>query len=217
MKDYPGLYESLQRDEFGYKIENMRIVYLFLYNFFQFVGYLYIVGVLTVRYMKDGPGEYSQTKVYYVGNQSMNFVNLLLSSIWCFKFFLLIKSIVAEIFKDTYELIGHVVRYCQLLQFLEIIHPILGFTKTGIFMSVVQVSGRATILFALIHSEERVQSSSAIFFLFYVWSVAELFRYPYYMIQLSKHKVYIVTWLRYSAWVVLYPLGFISEACVIFQ
>ena len=56
MKDWPGLYDDLQKDEYGYKIENMRIVYLFLYNFFQFVGYLYIVGVLSIRYMKNGPG-----------------------------------------------------------------------------------------------------------------------------------------------------------------
>ncbi|CAG7720673.1 unnamed protein product [Allacma fusca] len=177
LKDYPSLYDNLQKDEFGYKIENMRNVYLFLYNFFQFVGFLYIVGVLNIRYMRDGPA----------------------------------------VFEGTYELIGHAMRYCQLLQFLEVVHPILGFTKTGVALAAMQVGGRALVLFVLIHSEERVQKSPAIFFLFLVWCTVELTRYPYYMLQISKYKVYLVTWLRYSAWIILYPLGFVAEAVVIFQ
>ncbi len=56
MKDYPNLLESLKTEEFGYKVESLRRVYLFLYNLFQFVGYLYIVGVLSIRYLKDGQG-----------------------------------------------------------------------------------------------------------------------------------------------------------------
>lgn len=56
LKDYPDLMDSLRTEEFGYKVESLRKVYLFLYNLFQFVGYLYIVGVLSVRYLKEGQG-----------------------------------------------------------------------------------------------------------------------------------------------------------------
>lgn len=56
MKDFPDIMERVQREEYGYKVENLRKVYLFLYNLFQFVGYLFIVGVLSVRYLRDGQG-----------------------------------------------------------------------------------------------------------------------------------------------------------------
>lgn len=59
MKDYPNMMDSLRTEEFGYKVESLRKVYLFLYNLFQFVGYLYIVSVLTIRYLKDGQGMYA--------------------------------------------------------------------------------------------------------------------------------------------------------------
>jgi very-long-chain (3R)-3-hydroxyacyl-CoA dehydratase len=56
LKDYPDLMNNLRSEEFGYKVESLRKVYLFMYNLFQLVGYLYIVGVLTIRYMKEGHG-----------------------------------------------------------------------------------------------------------------------------------------------------------------
>lgn len=56
MRDYPDVFDTLTRDELGKKVDNLKTVYLFLFNLFQFVGYLYVVGVLTVKFLKDGPG-----------------------------------------------------------------------------------------------------------------------------------------------------------------
>lgn len=36
--------------------EEFRKVYLFLFNMFQFVGFIYVLVVLTIRYAKEGPG-----------------------------------------------------------------------------------------------------------------------------------------------------------------
>lgn len=41
--------------------ESMKKVYLFLYNLWQFVGFLYVVSVMATRYLKDGPGESAVT------------------------------------------------------------------------------------------------------------------------------------------------------------
>lgn len=57
MKDFPDIMDKVQKEEYGYKVENLRKVYLFLYNLFQFVGYLFIVGVLSVRYLREGLGK----------------------------------------------------------------------------------------------------------------------------------------------------------------
>jgi len=60
MKDFPDLLDTLKHEEFGYKIESLRNVYLFMYNLFQFVMNLFIIGVLSVKYMRDGPGKYQK-------------------------------------------------------------------------------------------------------------------------------------------------------------
>lgn len=38
-------------------VENMKKVYLAIYNLFQFVGFSYIMIVMSVRYYKSGPGK----------------------------------------------------------------------------------------------------------------------------------------------------------------
>lgn len=43
------------------------------------------------------------------------------------------------------------------------------------------------------------------------------FRYPYYMSQLYKRDNGLLTWLRYTAWVILYPMGFTCEAMIVFR
>lgn len=40
------------------------------------------------------------------------------------------------------------------------------------------------------------------------------FRYPYYMLKVWKYDWKFLTWLRYTMWIVLYPLGFICEGTV---
>lgn len=44
-----------------------------------------------------------------------------------------------------------------------------------------------------------------------------LFRYPFYITQLYKKNIYILTWLRYTIWIPLYPLGILCESIVILR
>lgn len=42
-------------------------------------------------------------------------------------------------------------------------------------------------------------------------------RYPYYMLRVYDVNVSIITWLRYTIWIPLYPFGFILEGVVILR
>ena len=46
-------------------------------------------------------------------------------------------------------------------------------------------------------------STFSIFFFF--------FRYPFYMLSVFDVKVSFITWMRYTAWIPLYPLGILLE------
>ncbi|KAG0715922.1 Very-long-chain (3R)-3-hydroxyacyl-CoA dehydratase 3 [Chionoecetes opilio] len=177
--DFPGLYEKMQAEELGYpsKRENLKKVYLFLYNLWQFVGFFYLTVVTCTRYLKEGQDSMA----------------------------------------GTYAAVGWMMRLCLLTQLLEVLHPIVGYTRGSVLPALVQVFGRSVIFFCLIESEERMQTKPAIFYLFLVWSFIELVRYPYYMLRVYEADNGFITWLRYTLWIPLYPLGFILEGAVIIR
>lgn len=177
MKDYPNMYEQLQKEELGFKKEQFKKVYLILYNLFQFVGFTYILIVMGIRYYRDGPAS----------------------------------------MPGTYEAVGNAFKFVQLIQYLEVMHPIFGYTKGGAIVPFMQVSGRAFVLFAMIDHEPRMMTKPVVFYLFIIWALIEIVRYPYYISQLLKAELSFLTWLRYSMWIPLYPLGVLCEGIIILR
>ncbi|XP_062290367.1 very-long-chain (3R)-3-hydroxyacyl-CoA dehydratase-like [Scomber scombrus] len=92
--------------------------------------------------------------------------------------------------------------------------------KPGIFLFfsvVTKVAGRNVILFVIFGSLEDMQNKSVVFFVFYLWSTIEIFRYPFYMLACIGTEWKLLTWMRYSIWIPLYPLGVIAEAVAVIQ
>lgn len=177
MRDYDKLYGQLQKEELGFKKEHFKKVYLILYNLFQFVGFMFILIVIGIRYYRDG-------------EESMS---------------------------GTYETVGNAFKFVQLLQFMEVMHPLFGYTRGSAMVPFMQVSGRAFILFAMIDSEPRMMTKPVVFYLFIIWALIEIVRYPYYLSQLLKTEISILTWLRYTMWIPLYPLGCLCEGVIILR
>lgn len=50
---YPEAYKQLKKEELGFINESWRKNYLFCYNLFMFCGFLYVLVILSVRYMAD--------------------------------------------------------------------------------------------------------------------------------------------------------------------
>lgn len=123
----------------------------------------------------------------------------------------------AKSISGTYEAIGNCFKFCQLMQFLEVMHPMFGYTRGSVLMPLIQVTGRGFILFINIDGEERMQIKPVIFYLFIVWSIIEIFRYPFYITNLINKKIKILTWLRYTIWIPLYPIGVLCEGIIILR
>lgn len=105
---------------------------------------------------------------------------------------------------------------CQTFAFLEIVHPLVGMVKTGVMAPLMQVAGRNLLLFLVIVPNPEVQSDPMVLYLFLVWSSVEVFRYPFYICGVLEYQSEVITWLRYTVWIPLYPLGFISEVIVLY-
>ncbi len=84
----------------------------------------------------------------------------------------------------------------HLLMFLEVMHPLFGYTRGSVYEPALQVCGRNFTIFLLIEAEERMHPKPVVFYLFAVYAAIELVRYPYYMLRVYDMEVGLLTWLR---------------------
>uniref|UniRef100_A0A8C5F641 Very-long-chain (3R)-3-hydroxyacyl-CoA dehydratase n=1 Tax=Gadus morhua TaxID=8049 RepID=A0A8C5F641_GADMO len=118
---------------------------------------------------------------------------------------------------DTFHTMSDVMFFCQTLAAIEVVNAAFGVVKTGVVPTLIQVVGRNFILFIIIGSLEEMHNKAVVFFVFYPWSAIEIFRYPFYMLGCFNTEWKDLTWLRYTAWIPLYPLGALAEAVAVVQ
>ncbi|KAM9808210.1 very-long-chain (3R)-3-hydroxyacyl-CoA dehydratase [Neosynchiropus ocellatus] len=118
---------------------------------------------------------------------------------------------------DTFHSISDVMFFCQTLAAVEVLNAAFGVVKTGAFPTLIQVLGRNFILFIILGGVEQMHNKPVVFFIFYAWSAIEIFRYPFYMLGCFNTEWKVLTWLRYTIWIPLYPLGTIAEAVAVIQ
>ncbi|PIO76194.1 tyrosine phosphatase-like protein, PTPLA [Teladorsagia circumcincta] len=95
-------------------------------------------------------------------------------------------------------------------QLLDIVHGLLGITTTGIGAGLLQVFGRLLMLY-VIEGNPSIHNQISTPILLFAWVLIELVRYPYYALRAWDIEVYGLAWLRYTAWIPLYPLGLAME------
>ncbi|XP_063170398.1 very-long-chain (3R)-3-hydroxyacyl-CoA dehydratase 3 [Candoia aspera] len=120
-------------------------------------------------------------------------------------------------FSDTFHMSGDMMYFCQMFTFMEIVNALIGLVRAPLTTVCFQIFGRNFVLFIVLGSVEEMQSKAVVFFIFYIWSMVEIFRYPYYMLSCIDIEWKILTWLRYSVWMPLYPLGILAEAVAVIQ
>lgn len=120
-------------------------------------------------------------------------------------------------FYDTFYTISDVMFFCQILAAIEVLNAAFGVVRTGVVPTFIQVVGRNFILFIIFGCLEEMQNKPVVFFVFYLWSAIEIFRYPFYMLGCVDTEWKTLTWLRYTIWIPLYPLGVLAEAVAVVQ
>uniref|UniRef100_A0A669QDZ3 Very-long-chain (3R)-3-hydroxyacyl-CoA dehydratase n=1 Tax=Phasianus colchicus TaxID=9054 RepID=A0A669QDZ3_PHACC len=75
---------------------------------------------------------------------------------------------------DTFYSIGLVMRLCQLLSVLEILHILIGIDKSRLFPRFLQITERIIVLFVVINSQEEVQGKYIVCVLFFLWNLLDM-------------------------------------------
>mmetsp|Transcript_13618 Transcript_13618/g.27859 ORF Transcript_13618/g.27859 Transcript_13618/m.27859 type:complete len:216 (-) Transcript_13618:86-733(-) len=100
----------------------------------------------------------------------------------------------------------------QMIACMELLHSIVGLVSGSPMSALMQLVGRNVIHFGFI-----VPNNTANLYvvsLYFAWSVAEVIRYPFYGLSIVDSCPGALLWLRYSAFILLYPIGILSEIAV---
>merc|ERR1712216_515127 len=84
--------------------------------------------------------------------------------------------------------------------------------RSGVFATTLQVFSRIGIVWGILRTTPEVQTHGAMASLLIMWSLTEVVRYAFYTVQLLKVPVpAALLWVRYSLFIVAYPVGITSE------
>ena len=112
---------------------------------------------------------------------------------------------------SLYVELGDHVKLVQMAAILEIVHAAIGIIRSNPMFCAVQIAGRLALVWLPIHFIAASQTSPGMTITLFAWSLTEMVRYSYYAFNLVNLNIGVLTWLRYTLFIVLYPMGVIGE------
>jgi len=108
------------------------------------------------------------------------------------------------------------VYWLQSIAILEVIHVLLGIVRAELVTTAVQVLSRLQVLLVYyLVPESRLTVGN--YYMLMAWCLVEVVRYPFLGLKTVSAPPFFLTWLRYSAFYVLYPLGVYGEMLVLYS
>ncbi|KAL5711016.1 very-long-chain (3R)-3-hydroxyacyl-CoA dehydratase [Ranunculus cassubicifolius] len=141
-------------------------------------------------------------------NSYLLLYNTLQSLGWTISLYkLLITITTTKSLNEAYSSAGNLICFLQTVSFLEVLHGAFGLVPSGILFPLMQWGGRTHWLLAIVRNISEVQEVPAVCVTFLAWSISEIIRYSQYALNCAGICPYWVTYLRYTAFIVLYPIG----------
>ena len=139
--------------------------------------------------------------------------NLLLTIGWTVFF---VREIFSGFQMDATSLL--LLNICQGAAALEVVHAALKWVSSPVFTTFIQVFSRIFVLVWINILISDLDSLIQIFFgvngvvlVTIAWSITEIVRYSLYFFTLLQKKIRWLTYLRYTLFIALYPLGVTGE------
>ncbi|KAM0245502.1 hypothetical protein ACHAP5_005309 [Fusarium lateritium] len=110
-------------------------------------------------------------------------------------------------------------RWTETLTVIEVIHAVTGLVRAAPATTALQVAGRNTIIWAITRNYPDVAArETAYSSMLMAWNAADAVRYLYFALQTGTGSVpSALTWLRYNMFIVLYPIGILSEMRLVYE
>lgn len=137
---------------------------------------------------------------------------------WSFLLFNLGKSFFFE-HPQNYQILfqktGIYLAYLQTVALLEVMHAAFGWVRSGVISNVIQIASRLFVIWvAGVYGGSGKHWAYAM--MSCAWALSDFTRYAYYLTQLTETSAPVLKWARYNFFLVLYPVGTLGEAILIF-
>jgi very-long-chain (3R)-3-hydroxyacyl-CoA dehydratase len=117
----------------------------------------------------------------------------------------------------VYAAIERPLLFTQTAAILEILHSIVGLVRSPVSSTLPQITGRLFITWGILWSFPETQSYIFVTSLLICWCIIEVTRYSFYGMKESfGFTPSWLLWLRYSTFIVCYPVGMVSEVGLIY-
>jgi len=198
--------------------------YLFAYNIFSALGWAYVLGLTVVHMFNlDGNTDAIQahsktsTLVFLRFMSSLPLPKVLKSSSNTLESRL--PPYLQPIYhrsSSTYLRVGTQTAIIQTFAILEVVHVLLGWVRSPLQTTVMQVSSRLFLIWGVVEQFPEVRSNPLYTSMIFAWSITEVIRYSFYACSILGKSPYVLLYLRYTTFYILYPVGASSEAFLIY-
>ena len=122
-------------------------------------------------------------------------------------------------------------KVAQSLAILEIIHALLGIVRSPVMVTATQVASRLWIVWGILNVAPEATTARALVLLdlprplptlslslqtlLFAWGITEIVRYSFFAFKEAGLQPFSLLWMRYSGFIVLYPLGVASELAMV--
>ncbi|RDW58427.1 hypothetical protein BP5796_12357 [Coleophoma crateriformis] len=119
----------------------------------------------------------------------------------------------------VWEELNSLARWTETLTTIEVIHAATGLVRAAPTTTALQVAGRNTIVWAITRNYPDVAAREwAYSSMLVAWNAADAVRYAVFALERGLGRVpSALVWLRYNMFFVLYPIGILSEAWLVYQ
>ncbi|KAF5370638.1 hypothetical protein D9758_001859 [Tetrapyrgos nigripes] len=201
--------------------------YLFAYNALSTIGWAYIL-ILTLVHVFNVDGKSSSVPT--AATTASSTLSRLFSSVPFLRsnqkiasfsgFESRLPSLLVPFFRrsaTTFGRVGAVTAIIQSFALLEVVHVLLGWVRSPLQTTVMQVSSRLFLVWGIVEQFESTRRNPLYTSMVFAWSFTEVIRYSFYASNLLGYEPQILLYLRYTTFYVLYPLGAGSEAFLIYS
>ncbi|KAK0646202.1 tyrosine phosphatase-like protein [Cercophora newfieldiana] len=106
-------------------------------------------------------------------------------------------------------------RNTQSFAVMEILHALTGTVPAPFFTTLIQVFSRILLMWGISFPFPALNVNPFYSSMLVAWSITEIIRYSFFVFKQFDMVPGFLNWLRYSAFLILYPIGISSEVAMI--
>lgn len=131
---------------------------------------------------------------------------------WFQVLYLSVKTLRDSGHEQVYNAVERPLLLAQSAALLEIVHSLVGLVRSPISATIPQISSRLYLTWGILWSFPQIQTHILVTPLVISWSITEIIRYSFFgMKEALGFTPSWLLWLRYSTFLLLYPIGIASE------